>query len=290
MHNPASYREWERVSGLPGRPDPSAEHLVSSCRVSSVSERAADRAYRMIRADILSGGLSGGTRLGEKYLAEHYGFSRTPVREALRRLQAEGLIEAAPHRGARVVDWKSLDIAAIYDLRAVVEGFIVRRAALLITEAEIDRLAGLCDRMEEAARSMRLGAEQLIDQTTEFNYEFHGAIARSAGGEIIAAMRNGVVLSPLVLRTVYDYTPEDQARSNHHHRELLAAFRARSADWAESVMLAHVYSAKSRLLSSRERAADTPAEPDPAENARPEDPLAEDVQADDAPADGTRAG
>ena len=214
----------------------------------------------MIRGDILSGDLGGGTRLGENYLAEHYGFSRTPVREALRRLQAEGLVEAAPHRGARVVDWKSLDIAAIYDLRAVVEGFIVRRAALLISDDEIERLSSLCDQMEEASRSMRLGAEQLIDQTTEFNYEFHGTIARAAGGEVIAALRNGVVLSPLVLRTVHDYTSEDQTRSNNHHRELLAAFRARSPDWAESVMLAHVYSAKSRLLASRELSTETLAE------------------------------
>lgn len=217
----------------------------------------------MIRADILSGELGGGTRLGEKYLADHYGFSRTPVREALRRLQAEGMIEVVPHRGARVVDWKSLDIAAIYDLRAVVEGFIARRAALLIDDAEIDRLTALCDRMEDAARSTRPGDEQLIDQATEFNHEFHGAIARAAGGEIIAAMRSGVVLSPLVLRTVHDHTPEERARSDHHHRELLAAFRARSPDWAESVMLTHVYSAKSRLLTSRERAGVEVPDPSP---------------------------
>jgi DNA-binding GntR family transcriptional regulator len=226
--------------------------------MSSVSERAADRAYRMIRGDIVSGVLRGGTRLGEKYLAEHYGFSRTPVREALGRLQAEGMVEAEPHRGARVVDWNSLDIAAIYDLRAVVEGFLVRRAALAISETEIERLAQLCDRME-AAGSTGPGAERPIDRLTALNQEFHGAIARAAGGETIAAMRNGVVLLPLVLRTVYDHTPEEQARSDHHHRELLAAFRARDADWAESVMLAHVYSAKARLLKSREQATPEPA-------------------------------
>jgi len=214
----------------------------------------------MIRGDILSGDLGGGTRLGENYLAEHYGFSRTPVREALRRLQAEGLVEAAPHRGARVVDWKSLDIAAIYDLRAVVEGFVVRRAALLISESEIGRLAQLCDRMEQVTRSVRLGTEELVDQTTQFNTEFHGGIALAAGGEVIAAIRNGVVLSPLVLRTVYDYTADDRACSNRHHREMLAAFRARSPEWAESVMLAHVYSAKSRLLGSREAAGSPPSE------------------------------
>lgn len=219
--------------------------------MSSTAERAADRAYRMVREDILAGELAGGARLGEKNLADRYGFSRTPVREALRRLQSEGLVEVLPHRGARVVDWEALDIAAMYDLRAVVEGFLVRRAAVMIDDAEIDRLAGLCDEIETLAASMELGAAELVDRTAGFNQEFHGAIARAAGGELFAAVRSSVVIGPLVLRTVHDYTAEDQERSNRHHRELLAAFRARNPDWAESVMLAHVYSAKSRLLSAR---------------------------------------
>lgn len=200
-----------------------------------VSERAADRAYRMIRGDILSGTYPGGTRLGETGLAEHYGFSRTPVREALRRLQAEGMVEAAPHRGARVVDWTSVDIAAVYDLRAVVEAFVARRAAVLIGDDEIDRLSRLCDRMENADGVERLGEE------------FHEAVALAAGGETIAAMRSGVVL-PVPLA----HTAEDGELGNRHHREILAAFRARDPDWAESVMHAHVHSAKSRLLRNRE--------------------------------------
>lgn len=207
--------------------------------MASLSERAADRAYRMIRGDILSGALAGGTRLAETGLAAHYGFSRTPVREALRRLQAEGMVVAAPHRGARVVDWTSLDVAAIYDLRAVVEGFVARRAALLIGDEEIDRLSVLCDRMEKAAGEDR----PLADDS-----EFHGAIALAAGGEMIAAVRRGVVLP-----VPRGYTAEDRERSDRQHREILAAFRARNPEWAESVMLAHVHSAKSRLLRESRR-------------------------------------
>lgn len=220
--------------------------------MNSTAERAADRAYRMVRGDILSGVLEGGSRLGETNLADRYGFSRTPVREALRRLQSEGLVEVLPHRGARVVDWRELDIAAMYDLRAVVEGFLVRRAAVMISDDEIDRLARLCDEIERSVAAHQLGEAVLADQMAEFNQQFHGAIARAAGGELFAAVRSSVVIAPLVLRTVYDYTPEDQARSDRHHREMLAAFRARSPDWAESVMLAHVYSAKSRLLHERD--------------------------------------
>ena len=216
------------------------------------SEPAADRAYRLMRADILTGDLPADSRLGESTLAERYGLSRTPVREALRRLQSEGLVEVSPHRGARVFDWRRLDIEALYDLRAVVEGFLVRRAATTITDEEIDRLAGLCDRMEEVARSLPRGAPEFTDRTAEFNQEFHGSIARAAGGgELFVSIRNSVVLAPLLLRTVSGYTAEDQARTNHHHREILAAFRARSPAWAESVMLAHVHSAKSGLLAAR---------------------------------------
>jgi len=207
----------------------------------------------MIRADIMSGDLEGGSRLGEANMAERYGLSRTPVREALRRLQSEGLIEALPHRGARVVDWRSLDIAAIYDLRAVVEGFFVRRAAVTMPDAEIDRLSGLCDTVERSTAELALGDPELIDLTAEFNRGSQGPSARAAGGEIFGAVRGSVAIGPLVLRTVPDSPREDQQRSNRHHREILAAFRARSPEWAESVMLAHVYSAKSRLLEGREQ-------------------------------------
>jgi DNA-binding GntR family transcriptional regulator len=214
----------------------------------------------MIRTDIVAGVLPGRSRLGETHLADRYGLSRTPVREALRRLQSEGLVEVLPHRGARVFDWRALDIAAIYDMRAVVEGFLVRRAAITISDAEIDQLAELCDQMERDTSSMQLGDAEYVDRTAEFNQQFHGAIARAAGGDIFAAIRSSVVIAPLMLRTVYDHTAEDQARTNRHHREILAAFRARSPDWAESVMLAHVYSAKSRLLQTREITGDPEVE------------------------------
>ena len=207
----------------------------------------------MVRADIMSGDLAGSERLGEANLAERYGLSRTPVREALRRLQSEGLIEALPHRGARVIDWRTLDIAAIYDMRAVIEGFLVRRAAITMSDAEIARLGVLCEEVERTTATMTLGDPVLIDVTAAFNTEFHGSIARAAGGELFAAVRNSIVIAPLVLRTVHAYTRDDQERSNRHHREILAAFRARSPDWAESVMLAHVYSAKSRLLEGRDQ-------------------------------------
>ena len=229
--------------------------------MSGPGERAADRAYRKVRRDIVTAVIPGGQRLGENDLAERYGISRTPIREALRRLQSEGLVEVLPHRGARVVDWSEIDVAAIYDLRAMVEGYAARRAALRISEEEIDRLAGLCDRMEELTGRRSPGDPEMVDQLAELNADLHGSVATAAGEYHVSAVRNIVVVVPLVLRMIHVFNIEDLQRSNVHHRELLAALRARSPEWAESVMVSHVQAAKVRLLKARAELdlADAPA-------------------------------
>ena len=218
----------------------------------SANEVSADMAYRRIRGDIVSGQLRGGLRLGETDLAVRYGLSRTPIRESLRRLQSEGLVDVQPHRGATVVDWQSMDVSAIYDLRALVEGFIARQAATQIAEEEIARLSGLCDQMEAMTADLPPGDIQLVDKIADLNSDLHGAIGRAAGGPQIEALRRVVVVLPLVLRMLYTFSTADLQRSNRHHRELLAAFQARDPEWAEAAMRTHVLAGKSMLLKYRE--------------------------------------
>ncbi|MBC9732796.1 GntR family transcriptional regulator [Nocardioides marmotae] len=216
--------------------------------MAEVGERAADRAYRLVRHDIITGELGAGRRLGEIELADRYGLSRTPIRETLRRLESEGLVEVLPHRGARVVDWSEVDVSAIYDLRAMVEGFAARRAATRIELDEIDRLGTLCDEMERITEAYKPGDPEQADRIAQLNSDLHGSIADAAGQYHIRAMRNIVVVVPLVLRMIHVFGVQDQVRSNGHHRELLEALRARDGDWAESVMSSHVHAAKQRLL------------------------------------------
>lgn len=211
-------------------------------------ERAADQAYRLLRRDIISGDLGSGRRLGETDLADRYGFSRTPIRETLRRLESEGLVEVLPHRGARVIDWSDVDVEAVYDLRALVEGYAARRAATRITDAEIARMSGLCDRMEQITAAKVTDDLERVDQIAQLNIDLHGSVADLAGAYQVAAIRNILFVVPLVLRMIHTFTTEDQIRSNHHHRDLLAAFTARDPDWAESVMRSHIHAAKVRLL------------------------------------------
>ncbi|SNS71107.1 GntR family transcriptional regulator [Actinomadura mexicana] len=217
--------------------------------------RAVDRVYTRLRADILDGVHPPGARLGEAELAATTGASRTPVREALRRLEVEGLVEVLPHRGARVPDWTPEDLEEIYDLRMLLESAAARRAATRVTAADVDRMDELCRLMEAAVAP---GAGQDLDRVANLNTEFHDIVRAAASSGRLVSMLNAVVRLPLVMRTFHRYSPADLARSSAHHRELAAALRAGDGTWAESVTRAHVLAAKAVLL----RAARTPDDRD----------------------------
>lgn len=204
---------------------------------------AADRAYEVLRAAILDGVYGPGARLGEAELAEVTGTSRTPVREALRRLQVEGLVEVLSHRGARVTQWSRDDLEEIYDLRAMLEAFAAQRAASRIAPEQLDELTDLCERMEAL-----IGATTDFDKLAELNSEFHGIVRDAAQSTRLVGMLNAVVQLPLVMTTFHRYSPTDLRRSAAHHRELVDALRAGDETWAGSVLRSHVAAAKSVLL------------------------------------------
>lgn len=212
-------------------------------------EGAADQAYRLLRHDIVGGILPAGAHLAETDLAEQYGFSRTPIRESLRRLQSEGLVEVIPHRGARVIDWHNFDVEGIYDLRAAVEAFIARRAAVRVSMQRITELAALCDEMELVSESGEPGDPDTVTRFAELNAEFHGGIAEAAEANYVIPARTVLVVLPLIVQALHQYAPLGYSRSNRHHRELLDAFIARDPDWAETVMRGHVLSSKAAILA-----------------------------------------
>lgn len=212
--------------------------------------QAGDRAYGTLRSGILDGRYPPGDRLGEFEIAAEIGLSRTPVREALRRLGAEGLVELLPNRGARVRTWTVEDLEQTYELRAVLEGLGARRAATRITAdqlAELDRLAG-----EMVGCDPTLGHRPAgeFDDLAALNARFHAVIVAASGSDQLAATLAGLVRMPLVMRTYRRYTPAALARSHAHHHELVDALRAGDGVWAESVMRSHVLAARTVLLES----------------------------------------
>lgn len=200
---------------------------------------ASVKAYNIIRSEIISGRFAPGHRLVESDLTALCDVSRTPVREALRRLVNEGLAEFSPNHGAQVADPGGQDLEALYDLRALIEGYGAARAATRITPAQISELEALASRMETLSEE---GADQTPDAAGA-NSRFHRIVLEAAQSPRLLTLAGLVVETPLILRTLARYSPEERARSMRHHRELIAAFRARDGNWAEAVMTSHIKAA-----------------------------------------------
>jgi DNA-binding GntR family transcriptional regulator len=128
-----------------------------------------------LRTAILANEISAGSRLLEADVAEQMGVSRAPVREAIRHLEQEGLVEIFPHRGAVVVGLPEAEIDAIYELRAVIEGRATAASVGVIGEPELARLEALIDEMRGAIKSRE------VEAIAEFDLQFHGLIVEWSG-------------------------------------------------------------------------------------------------------------
>lgn len=207
--------------------------------------RASERAHVALREAILRGELAAGAHLGEVDLAERLGVSRTPVREALSRLASEGLVEVLPHRGARVARFSPDDLDGIFDVRLALEPRATGRAA---DRATADDLAAL----DDLARRMLVvgspGPDQDLDALVPLNREFHARLLDVAAAPALSGALANVMHTPVVLRTFHTYDAASLHRSLAHHAEIVAALRARDADWASAVMRSHIGNARAVMV------------------------------------------
>ncbi|GHH69277.1 GntR family transcriptional regulator [Streptosporangium violaceochromogenes] len=208
---------------------------------------AAEGAYEALRSAILNGSIRPRERLGEMELSQQFGVSRTPIREAIRRLSAEGLVVFQPNRGARVAEWSLTDLQEIYEIRARLESYGAALAAKRIEPELLPKLDELCDRMEAEAERM---TPHSLDRIADLNAELHGLVMKAAASPRLASLLPAVVEVPLVVRAFRLYTPESLARSMGHHRDLVAALRSGDAEWAASTMRSHVLAARTVLLEA----------------------------------------
>lgn len=209
--------------------------------------QAVDRVYATLRQGILDGVYAPGARLGEADLADALGVSRTPVREALRRLGSEGLLSTLPNKGARVRQWTASELSDISDLRAILEGHGAGQAATRVTDADIAAMGDLVTRME-AATADATAAD--IDLITDLNREFHTAVIVASGNSLLPQLMHSLLHVPVISRTYRRYSPARMRQSMRQHRELLDALRAGDPAWAEAVMRVHILSARPALLDT----------------------------------------
>jgi DNA-binding GntR family transcriptional regulator len=200
------------------------------------TESLADRAYRGIRERIREGRLQPGARVTELALAFDLGMSRTPVREAMRRLQAEGLIVSCPPRGLALARPNRDEIEEIVALRATLEAAAARFAAIAATAEQIALLDRLC------AEHASVPADD-ISRVMDANRTFHRAVACAAGNRHLLRALDGFSDSLLLLGPSTLALPGRATEAWAEHRAIAAAIAARNPDAAEAAMRRHIEAA-----------------------------------------------
>ncbi|WP_255715903.1 GntR family transcriptional regulator [Blastococcus sp. MG754427] len=216
-----------------------------------------------LREFILAGALLPGSRLGEVELAERLGVSRTPVREALTRLAAEGLVEVVPNRGARVATWTVAELEGVFDLRLSLEPQLTGFAVPNATDRDVAELDDLAHRMLAVGTP---GPDQDLDALVPLNRAFHDRLVALAGHPTLAAALAAAIHPPIVRRNFHAYDAESLRRSLAHHLEIVAALRAGDPGWARAVMTAHICNARAVMVrAATAQAARAAASPHPHE-------------------------
>lgn len=198
--------------------------------------RASDHAYTVIRGMILAGELPPGSQLSEEALALRCEVSRTPVRDALRRLEADLLIRRSESQRSFVADWSDDDIEDAFELRSMLESQAARRAATRISATQLEVLRHHNRLIAKAISSSMPDIAAFLDS----NRAFHETILAAAGSSRLASLLTRLIEQPVVWRTAQNYDLENLQRSHREHEELVAAFARNDPAWAASIMTGHI--------------------------------------------------
>ncbi len=218
-----------------------------------IPENLTQQAYRHIRDEIIQGKLDGRQHLTENYFAERFGISKSPVREALNRLESEGLITIVPRRGAFVAELSIHDIEEIFELREALESMVVRDAVLN-------------DKLLAHIRSTVISAQQFREENDKANYiradaSFHTTLVDASSNsrlkKILENMRNQM----LIVRTrTFELSSHTSVKQ---HLGILEALEEGNRERAAKLMAEHIRTVRARLvnhLQGRDRASNVPEE------------------------------
>jgi DNA-binding GntR family transcriptional regulator len=206
-------------------------------------------AYESIRQAIVEGRFAPGQRLIEQRIAEEFGLSRTPVREGLRRLEAEGLVRSERNRGAVVRSVSEEDIRDLYELRAHLESLAAERAAQRATPAELERLRRSVDEFDEAVARASPHSVESLREVSRTNQMVHGLIVEGSHHERLADLLHRTVDVPLVFAAFAQFDAGELQRSGLFHRLIASAIIAREPERAGMLIKEHIYQGRDQLLA-----------------------------------------
>lgn len=183
-----------------------------------------------IRDSIVSGALKAGSRVSEPELAERYGISRTPIREAFRQLESEGYLKVIPRRGAVVSEYSPKDVEEFYAIKSIMEGYAARRACQNLSAKDIERLQANNNKLAELAR---IGD---FKHFFKVHNDFHEMFIKAADNEKLQELIAGLVTKFQRLRFTSLSLPGRMAIAVQEHEKIIEAFRKKDADLAETLV------------------------------------------------------
>ena len=195
------------------------------------------RAYRALWNGIINGSIAFGAHLRPDVIAEQLEISTTPVRDALQRMEADGLVVKLPYRGWFVRDFSEQEVRDLYELRAALECFSVRLACARITPEEIDWL-----RRHQALGEQALQAEDMDDYRL-YNRDLHEAILRAARNSYLTSQMAQLNLQGQVLIAKTIRLVGRPSRAIEEHHEIIDLIAERRSGEAEAMMERHILSA-----------------------------------------------
>ena len=204
-----------------------------------IPENLTKQAFRYIRDEIIQGKLDGRQHLTENYFAERFGISKSPVREALNRLESEGLISIVPRRGAFVVQLSVHDIEEIFELREALEVLVAKDA--ILNEKILKRM-----------RAAVMSAKQFREQNDKNNYiradaTFHTTLAEASSNSRLKKVLENMRNQMLIVRTrTFELSSHTSVKQ---HLDILDALEQGNRDLAANLMAEHIRTVRARLVN-----------------------------------------
>jgi DNA-binding GntR family transcriptional regulator len=198
-----------------------------------------------VETAIIQGTLPLGSRISEASLAAELGVSRSPLREALRRLEGRKLVERTPNHGARVVTFTLADIVELLHVREALEGMVCRLAAVNASSEDLDSLEAILVRQAECAR------EEVVDPFDNHDNDFHFQVAKaSKNAKLVVLLCNDLYAQLRVCRYRSGLSRARQESGYREHEQILEALRTRNADEAEQAMRRHIARGRENLCAA----------------------------------------
>ncbi|ABZ83818.1 transcriptional regulator, gntr family [Heliomicrobium modesticaldum Ice1] len=203
-----------------------------------------DIVFENLREAIITGVLRPGERLMEIQLAEEMGVSRTPVREAIRKLELEGFVVMVPRKGAYVSNISVKDITDVFELRAALESLAAGLAAQRITEDETEQMERLL------VKTMSCFEEDNLNDLVETDIDFHDMVYRASRNQRLVQIINNLREQLRRFRTTSLSHPGRMREAWEEHRKLVEAIADRNVPLAQSLAWEHIENAENSMLEA----------------------------------------